>query len=602
MIDFDAGAQWLYLPAVLIVYGLVIGLLWSEGENNGSRGLMRLAHRISDGAENFTGLAGWSGAGAITALWSGAVAAIGLYWDVAWHIDNGRDDSLLTPSHSLILIGLGGLMLSALVAVVLATASDAPTSVRFGGMRVPWSALVLAGLGAGAVVAFPLDALWHSAYGIDVTLWSPTHLQLVAGGGLGPLAAWLMLREGRAFGPPTSFGRGLEVTILGAALVGLSAFQGEFDFGVPQFQAAYLPLLMAAASALILVLARMAYGPAGALWTVGVFVLMRTCLSVLVSGALAHTTPRFPLYLVAGLCVEGVAWWLGTQHGLRFALVAGALVGTVGVAGELSWIQLSGWASLSRPTLSAIAALVILTTVSAAAAAVLGLGIGQAGQPGSGFSAPAGILAGALLILAMAIPLPRNVGRVDATIRLTPAGDSAEVEVVLSPPDAASGASAFGVTSWQGGGPRVTAALREVAPGRYRSDRPLPISGQWKTVVGLQRGDQVMAAPVYLPADPGIGAAAVPALAERQARFVRNTDLLLREVHEGPSWVANASYAGVAFVVIGWVTLIAMAVRRIGEVSSPLPSQAPNGTGLTPGMNYGSGAAGGRGRPPIGVS
>ncbi|MGQ0743088.1 MAG: hypothetical protein ACT4OS_01855 [Acidimicrobiales bacterium] len=579
MIDFDAGALWLYVPAVLIVYGLVLGILWSSGDDR-TPSLAGAARGISEGSERCTGLAGWAGAGALTALWAGAVAAIGLYWDVAWHIDNGRDESVLTPSHTLILIGLGGLILAALVAVILATVTDAPTAFKWSGLSVPWSGLVLAGLGLGATAAFPLDALWHSAYGIDVTLWSPTHLQLVAGGGLGPVAAWLMLREGRVDGDPTPFGRGLEVAILGAALVGLSAFQGEFDFGVPQFQAAYLPVLIAVASGLVLVLARIAYGPGGALWAVGVFVLMRTCLTILVSGALAHTTPRFPLYLAAGICVEIAALWLGTERGLRFALVAGALVGTIGVAGELAWISLSGWASVGVPPVASIVALGVLTTLAAMAAAAMGLGLGQAAAPRTGFSAVAGLLGGLVLIVALAVPLPRNVGSVEALIRLTPAGDKADVEVILTPADAAVGATAFGVTAWQGGGPRQTAGLTLVAPGRYRSDRALPVGGAWKTLVGLQRGDEVMAAAIYLPADPAIGAPEVPALAERQTRFVRNTDILLRESRPGPAWVAGVAYAGVALVVSAWIGLMAGAVRRIGSASDELSLQGPEGKQL----------------------
>ena len=58
----------------------------------------------------------------------------------------------------------------------------------------------MAALGVGALIGFPLDALWHQAYGLDVTLWSPTHLMLVGGGGLATIPTWLMLIEGRPAG------------------------------------------------------------------------------------------------------------------------------------------------------------------------------------------------------------------------------------------------------------------------------------------------------------------------------------------------------------------------------------------------------------------
>jgi len=76
-----------------------------------------------------------------------------------------------------------------------------------------------------------------------------------------------------------------------------------------------------------------------------------------------------------------------------------------------------------------------------------------------------------------------------------------------------------------------------------------------------------MAAPVYLPADPEIGAPEIPALAERTTPFVRNTTLLLREQHDGPAWPALASYAGLATLVTLWVALMAFIARRVSEAT-----------------------------------
>ena len=81
-------------------------------------------------------------------------------------------------------------------------------------------------------------------------------------------------------------------------------------------------------------------------------------------------------------------------------------------------------------------------------------------------------------------------------------------------------------------------------------------------MVSLQRGDEVMAAPIHLPADPEIGAPAVPAIPERRVPFVRNTEVLLREAHPGPAWVAWAVYGGLAAVAAVWVALFAWCARR----------------------------------------
>ncbi|MDQ3575973.1 MAG: hypothetical protein M3404_13840, partial [Actinomycetota bacterium] len=164
-----------------------------------------------------------------------------------------------------------------------------------------------------------------------------------------------------------------------------------------------------------------------------------------------------------------------------------------------------------------------------------------------------------VVLVALAVPLPRNVGPVEAIVRLQPGSAMSAVEVALQPADAAKGHS-LALVSWQGGG-RVLAGLREVGPGRYASTRPVPVAGGWKSMVSLQRGDEVMAVPVYLPADPEIGAPEVPAVGERRERFVRNTEVLLRETHAGPPWVRVAAYAGLAVVVATWWALFALCAR-----------------------------------------
>jgi len=513
-------------------------------------------------------------AGALSCLWALGTAAVGLYWDVAYHFDVGRDQELFTPSHTMIVIGLAGIVYSAAIAVLFATLDGASVGLRILGLRVPYSAVAMGALGAGGLAGFPLDALWHEAYGIDVTLWSPTHLQLVAGGSLATIPAWLMLLEQRPEGRPTLLGRGIAALAFGAILVGTSTFQGEFDFGGPQFQVLYLPVLIAAAAGFTLVAARAALGPGGALKAVVGFLVLRVVFALVVAGVLNHTFPRFPLYLASALVVEAVGVWLGTDDRLRFSLVAGIGVGTMGMVGELAWVQASGWGELNANDLPRA-----LLVVPAAAVAAAGLGGALSRPVAARRAVPAAaaglgglVLAGALLFL-----LPRNVGEVQAVVRLVPRGEQAVVEVELDPPDAARRATAFAVSAWQGGG-TVRAELEEVGPGRYVSSRPMPVSGTWKTMVALQRRDEVMAVPVYLPADPEIGAPAIPALPERREAFVRNTELLLREQHDGPAWPAVVGYGGLAGVVALWVGLLALAAP-----ASPAPAGVPRSRPLPEG-------------------
>ncbi|HUQ62749.1 MAG TPA: hypothetical protein VM121_03220 [Acidimicrobiales bacterium] len=576
---------WVYLVIPVAIYCLTSLTLFAFGKADmkSPNPLSFFFRQIGDSLERVTGFPGWSMAGALTGLMALLIAVIGFYWDVAWHFDNGRDKELFTPSHTMILVGLGGLLFAAFIATVFASLEEARTGVRIGPARIPWSAILLFALGAGGVAAFPLDSMWHDAYGIDVTLWSPTHLQLVSGGSLSTIAVLLMLAEGRRFGNPNALGRGIYALAAGTILVGLSTYQGEFDFGAPQFQVLYLPILVMAAAGITLVLSRIALGRFGTLKVVLAYLVLRSGLALIVGGALNHTVPRFPLYIASALLVEAVAWKFGTDERLRFAVSSGAAIGTVGLVFEMAWLGAISPLPTNLPV-QLLVEIALFAPLTAVAAAVLGAGLGRTFStshervPGIALGA-----AGVVLLLALAYPLPRNVGSVDATIRLQPVGDRATVEVTLDPPDAAKDAIAFVVTSWQGGG-TVPAALDEVSPGVYRSSRPVPVSGSWKTVVSLARGDQLMAAPVYLPADPEIGAPEIPALPERTTPFVRNTTLLLREQHDGPAWPALAAYAGLATLVALWVGLMAFIARRVSEATKEegTPAGAPTGAPAPP--------------------
>jgi hypothetical protein len=578
-------SDWFYVAAPFQIYLIIVVVLACYGDHGSETNVLKIFFkRISDCLERWTGYPGWAMAGALSGLLMLGTAAIGLYWDVGFHVDYGRDQQLFTPSHTMIVLGLGGLIYSAVIAILFASLDEADVDLRFGFLRVPWTAITLAALGIGGVAAFPLDAEWHAAYGVDVTLWSPTHLQLVAGGSLATLVLWLMLREGRrsAHGrvEPTLLARGIEVTIFGAILVGLSTVQGEFDFGVPQFQVLYLPLLIAVAAGFGLVLARIALGRWGAAKTVFAFLIIRGLIDLLVAGPFNETLPHFPLYIVAALLVEGVAFWLGTENRLRFALVSGVLAGSAGVLADLIWLNSIAEVHASNRILPKAA---LLAPLAAMAAAVLAAALARPVGGGSRIPAVAALVSGVALIGILAYPLPRNVGQVAADVRLSPtdAQGRANVEVDLQPANAAKHATAFGLVAWQGGG-RVAASLTEVGPGRYVSSKPIPVTGRWKSVVGLQRGDQVMAVAVYLPADPEIGAPEVPAVPLKHEAFVRNTKWLLREQHAGAAWAATAAYSGLTVVVAIWIGLWALCAVKLADTEADQWYQPPGPPVATP--------------------
>jgi hypothetical protein len=258
----------------------------------------------------------------------------------------------------------------------------------------------------------------------------------------------------------------------------------------------------------------------------------------------------------------------------------------VGLFGEALFVQASGWAPIN-PAL--VPKSMILGLITAVAAAIIGARLARSfTEQSEGTKIPLAATAAATvaLVAVMLYPLPRNVGDVDVVIRTERVGNMANVEVQLDPPDAAENAVGFGLTAWQGGGFDFV-ALNEVGPGRYVSEDPVPVTGKWKSMVNLLRGDEVMAAPIYLPADPEIGAPEIPVVPERRTSFVKNTDILLREVHDGPAWPSVVAFSALALILIGWISLIRLADKRIvedqtGSGSFPRQPRFAMGFGMLP--------------------
>lgn len=556
--EYWPSSYWLVVLIPIAFYLACVGLLAFYGRSEEKNPFKYFFGAIADSLERLTGFSGWAMAGALTGLMALLVAAMGLYWDVAWHVDFGRDvGTLFTPAHVTILAGLGGLMFASAVSITFATLQEAPVKLRLGVLRVPWGGLLFGVMGTLAVAAFPLDALWHKAYGLDVTLWSPTHLQLVTGGALGVFAVMVILAEALPFSKPNAFGRFWMVVAAGAVLTAVTTYQGEFDFRVPQFNPVYLPILIMAGAGIALTFARLALGRWGAVKAVVAYLVIRFYLSGLVAG-LHHEFAHFPLYLPSALMVELAAFAVGTKNRLKFGALAGVLIGTVGLVGEAIWINASGWFA---PAPQLLGKTLELAPIAAVAAAIIGAGAGRLFRKDTAKMPLAALgAAGLVLIAALMIPLPRTVGNVTTTIKTTPIGNgsTAHVAVSVQPADAARNALFFGITSWQGGGTRRV-QLKETSPGNYTESAPIPVVGKWKSLVILIKGSENMAAPIYMPIDPLIHSPEIPAEPLRVFKMVRNTSLLLREAHGGPAWPKQLGYSGLILSTVVLIGLIAAA-------------------------------------------
>ena len=594
------STYWLVPGGLLFFYMSCALLLNAFGHSDQKNPIRYFFDSISNGLESLTGIAGWAMAGVLTGLLFLLVAAVGLYWDVAWHVDFGRDiGTLFTPPHVTILLGLGGLIFASIISISFATAQGAPTKLRYGNLRIPYGGLLLGVMGILAIAAFPLDNLWHWAYGIDVTLWSPTHLQLVTGGSMGTFAVVLLLAEALPFSKPKPFGRFWVAVACGAVLTACSTYLGEFDFRVPQFNPVYLPIITMAAAGFALVFSRIALGKWGAVKAAIAFIVIRTAVGGLVA-SLHHEFPMFPLYLPSALAVEAAALWVGTKDRLRFGLVAGALVGTAGLLGETIWYSVSGWFPAGPNSAQLILPTLMLATPAAIAGAVLGAGFGKAFNKGTR-PMPLGALAaaGVVLMAALLIPLPRNVGNVNADIKMNPSADgkTVTVSVAVTPANAANNAIFFGVAAWQGGGTKRI-LLNQTSPGVWTETTPIPVTGKWKSMVALVKGTWNMAAPIYLPVDIVIHKPEIPVVPERNVAMVRNTALLLRETHGGPSWPSTLGFSGliVSFAIL--VGLVAYATTQIDNDDSDQDIYGGSGSGFrVPTRVNGTGSNGHAWRP-----
>ena len=128
-------------------------------------------------------------------LVGGLLQICGGTWDIAWHIDRGRD-SLLSPPHLVLYAGIV-LVLTAAAVGVTAAATSGESLLRQLQQSPPLTAIVLATL--FELSSAPIDEYWHRTFGRDVTVLSPPHLILIFGSSAPPQPFWPWL--------PSSSGR-----------------------------------------------------------------------------------------------------------------------------------------------------------------------------------------------------------------------------------------------------------------------------------------------------------------------------------------------------------------------------------------------------------
>lgn len=571
-------AQVLPVTAVLVVLAVAVLALCVQYR----RGRLPAVDRAAAWAERESGLPAWASVPAIVSMLSLLTAGFGFYWDVAVHIDNGRDNSPFgTPAHWPILVGLCGLALAGVLAITLDRNADGGASVRLPlGLECSLGSVLVLLCGSVSLAGFPLDDLWHNAFGQDVTLWSPTHIQMVGGASLTTLATWVLVEEGRrrsggARGRGTLLGRLMRpssVTMAGAFLIGLSTLQDEFDMGVPQFNAVYHPVLIALAAGVGLVTARVKIGRGGAVKAALSFLVLRALWMVVIGGVFGLSMPHMPLYLVEALLVEAAALLVDPSRQVRFGAVAGALIGTAGMAFEYAYSQVAfvlPWQGVLFPEAY------LLAFGAAVSGGVLGAMTGrallheQAARTRTPRFAAGLAFAGSLAVVAIALPIGNHSDWSADVVVAKASASTADLTVTLHPASIAHGAAWFNVTSWQGNrqlvggtGLQIT-LLREVSPGVYRTLHPVPVAGDYKSVLRLASSTSQQAIPVYLPEDKGIPAAEVPASPTFTRSFVPDQKILQREAVGGSPLLKHVAYAVLGLLALLWIATLSVGLRRL---------------------------------------
>jgi hypothetical protein len=546
-------------------------------------GRLTWLRRFAAYVERFSGYPAWVGIPVGIATTSLLIALFGMYWDISLHIDVGRDPGpLANPAHYFILGGLFGIFAAGFFAMVLPEGKPSETAVRLGpDWYAPLGGVLICACGAFSLIGFPLDDIWHRLFGQDVTLWGPTHLMLIGGAAMTLIGIGVLTVEGmRARSRRGALVEHREVVLArtvastGGLLLGLSTFQAEFDFGVPQFNFLFEPMMVMLAAGVGLVAARLYAGRGAALGAVLFFLLARGALALLIGPVLGETTPHMPLYVVEALIVEAVALRVSTERPLAFGLWSGLGIGTIGLASEWAWSHV--WMPIPWPSALFPEAAVAGLTI-ALATSLIGAWIGTRLSPERGRRQPGlrlGACVGAATIAvatAFALHTPAEDGvRARVALHDVSGGPQRDVSatVTLIPRDAADDAAWFDVTAWQGGG-LVVDPLEEVAPGTYRTSEPIPVGGNWKTMIRLHNGSSLTAAPIFLPRDAAIPAPEVPARPAFTRRFVDETQLLQREKTGGSSALVAAAYATVAGIALSLLALLAWSLHRLAFPPRP---------------------------------
>ncbi|HEX7735541.1 MAG TPA: hypothetical protein VF458_11790 [Ktedonobacteraceae bacterium] len=171
----------------------------------------------------------------LAALLGAIVFLEGTSWDIQWHSYIGRDRTLIPP-HLMMLSGVALSGVAGLLTVLIESwwarrnQLVAQHSSAFAGIFAgPLGSYVVGYAALLAAVAFPLDAYWHTLYGIDVAIWAPFHIMFVSSMGIVALgAAYMLTSAARLAAGVGASGNGIKRAATLSVVLALATFLSLF--------------------------------------------------------------------------------------------------------------------------------------------------------------------------------------------------------------------------------------------------------------------------------------------------------------------------------------------------------------------------------------
>ena len=164
-----------------------------------------------------------------------------------------------------------------------------------------------------------------------------------------------------------------------------------------------------------------------------------------------------------------------------------------------------------------------------------------------------------------------------ATIKLTdlpspPGQRMVSADVQINPPNLVGDHPDWvTILAWQGKMQNdrglVINRLQKVGPGHYVSTEPIPVWGEWKTLLRVHDGRTLAAVPIWAPADAAIPVPEIPVLANGTRPSCFEVSILQRERDPGvPAWLFTAGGIVVLFFTLSVITALTWGAGRIKQL------------------------------------